>query len=595
LKFCSTCGSYTSPGQTRCRRCGARSSISETEGSLGRDAHTSPKRKESPEPNRYISGIRKPLSELTANDVLNNFPTNSLRPYQKEIITGIVEAFRTGKKCVILAAPTGFGKSYVNAAFCSVTHSFYATPQLVLIDQIMNDPLLNSRFAEIKGRQNYRCHYHPDRTVNIGRCVTEEYKCPERLKVCPYWIQKTRAQNAQSVLLSFAYLILEAQTDRAFPTHLGARSLLVLDEAHNIEEQCLSQISVRVNPFTIPWEVYNKLLPQIREVRTETQLKEVLQRLEEQVRRILEQDRRIAETTGLSVIQAEDREKIERYLDNYELYKSSRSEWVWQVHDDQLAIQPVYGRQFMKELLWKRANYYIVSSATILDPQEYAELTGLNDKLQDDEIFFLEAPSTFPVQNRPIIDMTVGSLSRAEWDSNAKKALQRIEEILGKEKGNVAIHCHSYDHQQWLAENISKDLKPRLIVHTGRDRRAKLEEWKHSQGKVFVSVAFNEGQDWKYDLCSAQILLKVPYPDLGDERVKKRLDLGHHKWYNDKAMLEVIQAYGRAIRAEDDKARFYVVDGSFKGLVRKSWSFIPVWFKEALPASFACFEKNSER
>lgn len=112
---------------------------------------------------------------------------------------------------------------------------------------------------------------------------------------------------------------------------------------------------------------------------------------------------------------------------------------------------------------------------------------------------------------------------------------------------------------------------------------------------MFVSVAFNEGQDWKYDLCSAQILLKVPYPDLGDERVKKRLDLGHHKWYNNKAMLEVIQAYGRAIRAEDDNARFYVVDGSFKGLVRKSWSFIPVWFKEALPTSFTSFEKNSER
>jgi Rad3-related DNA helicase len=106
-----------------------------------------------------------------------------------------------------------------------------------------------------------------------------------------------------------------------------------------------------------------------------------------------------------------------------------------------------------------------------------------------------------------------------------------------------------------------------------------------SRGKVFVSVAFNEGQDWKYDLCDAQILLKVPFPDLGDMRVKKRLELGKRGWYDNRAMLEVIQAYGRAIRAEDDTARFYIVDGSFTRLIHNSWNTTPNWFKEALPTT----------
>jgi Rad3-related DNA helicase len=180
----------------------------------------------------------------------------------------------------------------------------------------------------------------------------------------------------------------------------------------------------------------------------------------------------------------------------------------------------------------------------------------------------------------------VGPLSKDEWDKNKGKAIQAIEEILRREEGNVAIHCHSYHHQQWLAENISEDLKPRLIVHTSRNREEKLEQWKCSRGRVFVSVAFNEGQDWKYDVCNAQILLKVSFPDLGDRRVRRRLDLGYHQWYNNQAMLEAIQAYGRAIRAEDDKARFYIVDGSFTRLVRICWGFMPEWFREALPASF---------
>jgi Rad3-related DNA helicase len=129
-------------------------------------------------------------------------------------------------------------------------------------------------------------------------------------------------------------------------------------------------------------------------------------------------------------------------------------------------------------------------------------------------------------------------------------------------------------------------------VHTSRDREEKLQEWMRSRGKVFVSVAFNEGQDWKYDLCSAQILLKVPFADIGDRRVRRRLELEHRQWYLNQAMLEVIQAYGRAVRAEDDVARFYIVDGNCTELIKNTWRFIPDWFKAALPSTFTQGPRN---
>jgi Rad3-related DNA helicase len=525
--------------------------------------------------------------ELTTREVLSRFPSRSLRPYQKETVERIVEAFNSGKKCVILTAPTGFGKSYVNTSFTSATRSFYATPQLALIDQMLRDQSLNDRFVEIKGRRNYPCHHIPRRSVHLGRCVTEDYDCKERFDVCPYWKQKRRAVEAPSVLLSFAYLVAEGQTEGHSESYLGTRSLLVLDEAHNIEEECLNHISVNITPFTIPHEVYSKVLPELRKVRTEKQLRKLLAGIEVSLKAQLEQVRKITETTGLSVMQAEDLDRIGRYLETYGLYKSSRSEWVWQTRGDQLFVQPLFAREFMKELIWKRAEHYIISSATILNPQEYVELTGLLDVLKEDEISILpQVPSTFPVENRPVIDRTVGPLSRAGWEENMPKAVRAVEEILREEAGNVAIHCHSYDHQKTLFDNLPEDLKQRLIVHTRKDREERLREWIQSRGKVFVSVAFNEGQDWKYDVCDAQILLKVPFPDLGDKRAKRRLDLGRHQWYDNQAMLEVIQAYGRAVRAEDDRARFYVVDGSFQRLVGKCWKFVPDWFKEALPESF---------
>lgn len=529
---------------------------------------------------------QKHPSELTEKDILDRFPSESMRLYQKETICKAVEAFQTGKKCIILVAPTGFGKSYVNAAFSSAIKSFYTTPQLALIDQIIRDPLLRLQFIEIKGRQNYRCHYQSRRSVNMGRCTTEDYACKERHDCCPYWIQKRKALNAQSVLSSFSYLMAEGQTEGRSETYLGKRDLLILDEAHNIEEQALNHVSVWVTPFTIPYKIHRQILPELRQIETETQLREFLQRLEERLQNILTQAKKITETTGLSVEQAEDKEKIDRYLANYHLYKRSKSEWVWQFENDQLILQPVFAREFMEQLIWKRADYYIISSATILDPQEYAGLTGLQGMLQEDEICFLEVPSTFPVKNRPILDKTVGPLSIKEWDKNKEMALRSIEEILRIEMGNVAIHCHSYRHQQWLVQNISEDLKPRLIFHSNRDREKKLNEWIRSNGKIFVSVAFNEGQDWKYEVCDAQILLKVPFPYLGDKRVARRLDLGLNQWYGNHALSEVIQAYGRAIRAEDDKARFYVIDGSFIKLLRNCWRYTPDWFKEALPQSF---------
>ncbi len=560
VKFCPKCGAYIPLGQIECRQCSSSKIVQ--------------KQKQ----------IR--LQDLTTRDVLESFPSSSLRPYQEEILINSVDAFKNGKKCIILAAPTGFGKSYVNAAFTSVTRSFYATPQLVLIDQIMRDPYLKSRFVEIKGRQNYRCYHQPRRGVHTGRCETEDYPCKERFEVCPYWLQKKRARDAQSVLLSLAYLISEGQTEGVSETYLGTRTLLVLDEAHNLEEQCLNYVSVRVTPFTIPHEVYERIRLELRKVETERQLKEVLENTEAHLKTVLEKLSSASEGSALSVEQAEEKKKVEQYLASYSLYKSSNSEWVWQIKSDQLLLQPVFAKEFMNQLVWKRGEHYIVSSATILNPREYSELTGLTEILEDDEICYLEAPSTFPVENRPIIDANVGPLSRQELERNMPKAILTVEKILRKEKGNVAIHCHSYEHQKSLVDNIAADLKHRLIIHTSRDRDQKLREWMHSRGNVFVSVAFNEGQDWKYDICDAQILLKVPFPYLGDKRVKRRLELGHRQWYDNQAMLEVIQAYGRAIRAEDDKARFYIVDGSFTRLVNNCWRFIPNWFKEALPPSF---------
>jgi len=475
VDFCAKCGAYIPPRQVSCSRC---------------------QRAESEDFER----INLPLARLSAEDVLAHFPSQTFRRYQKEAITAAVRAYHSGKKCVIIIAPTGFGKSYLNASFTSVTKSFYVTPQLALIDQLLADPNLKGRFVGIKGRQNYKCHYSPRRGVHVGKCVTEGYPCNERLDVCPYWMQKHLALQAPSVLMSLAYLILEGTTEGS-ETYLGTRDLMVLDEAHNLEEQCLNHVSLKFTPFSVPYEIYHKLLPDLRKVGTRTELEVFLADAAGYLKLMLGRLETKSEQREISVIEAENKTLMERFLENYNLFVFSKSEWVWDIRNDQLILQPVFGREFMKDLVWKRGEHYLISSATILDPEEYVELNGLTDLLDRDEIEILEAPSTFSPENRPIIDATVGPLTQQRWESNMPMAVAAVEEILRKEKGNVAIHSHSYRHQRALVAGLPRELKPRLIVHTGKDREEKLQEWMRSRGKVFVSVAFNEGQDWKYEIC----------------------------------------------------------------------------------------------
>jgi Rad3-related DNA helicase len=557
VNFCAKCGAYISPKQEACSRCN--------------QIETS-----------AFEAVNLPIKDLTVDHVLTHFPSHTFRKYQREVISSALQAYQTGKKCVIVIAPTGAGKSYVNAAFTSVTQSFYVTPQLALIDQLLADPNLKGRFVEIKGRQNYSCYYSPRRGVHLGKCVTEGYPCHERLDVCPYWMQKHLALQAPSVLMSLAYLVFEGTTEGS-ESYLGTRDLLVLDEAHNLEEQCLNHVSLKFTPFSIPYEIYQKLLPNLKNVSSRVELEVFLAEAAGYLKLMLGRLETKSEQQSISLVEAENKTRMERFLENYNLFTFSKAEWVWEVQNDQLVLQPVFAREFMKSLVWKRGEHYLISSATILDPEEYVRLNGLTDVLKEDEVEILEVPSTFPAENRPIIDATVGPLTRQEWDSNMSAAVTAIEEILHKEKGNVAIHAHSYRHQRALVASLSPQLKQRLIVHTADDREEKLQEWMRSRGKVFVSVAFNEGQDWKYDICSAQILLKVPFANIGDRRVKRRLELGHRQWYLNQAMLEIIQAYGRAVRAEDDAARFYVVDGSFTELLKNTWQFVPEWFKAALP------------
>jgi Rad3-related DNA helicase len=541
--------------------------------------------------------VRKLSGLITEQEALAAFPAPTFRPYQKATIKKIVECLNTGVRCILLDAPTGSGKSYINTTFARViTPCFYATPQLSLIDQIKSDPLIGKYYVEIKGRQNYPCVKDTifGSTVDVGLCRRySDYPCSPR-EECLYWIQKWRAFRSDAVLCSFTYLILEGLVDKV-PPGLGERELLILDESHNIAEHVVQQVSLEVSPYTLPEKIYSRI--RIGEIRTSSEMVSFVESVKVMCEALLEDLQMTLEGGRISLVEARERNMLEEWLEKAKWFLETYAdfEWIWSTSfvtyrgepKKKLVLQPLYAKPFCPLLVWKRARIYIVSSATILDPDLFVEETGLDLILSKDEIKHIQVPSYFPPENRRIVDLadSVGSMRLEDQEINLTKAAAAITQIaLFWERGkNVAVMCPSYDLAKRTYELLPPEVKKITILPSPEDREQKLEEWLSGRGRLFFAVAYEEGQDWREDLCEALVLLKTLYPDASDQRVARRLEKKEFRWYCLQAMKKTLQALGRIHRSERDVKNIYVLDAKFWALLRHWWVYVPEWFREVVP------------
>ena len=84
---------------------------------------------------------------------------------------------------------------------------------------------------------------------------------------------------------------------------------------------------------------------------------------------------------------------------------------------------------------------------------------------------------------------------------------------------------------------------------------------------MLVSPRALEGVDLKGAASEFQIFIKLPFPSLGDPRVKKRKETARG-WYDLMVAIAVIQGAGRSVRTASDIAPTYILD------VNWGW-----WFK----------------
>lgn len=531
------------------------------------------------------------------DEIIENFPFKQARHNQLELISEILEAFETDYKYVILEAGTGTGKSAIAATLGQILQPSYI---LTMTKQLQRQYADEFGYAQVKGRNNFLCLDSGSmNTCDQGTCQTirhgEEFGCPFGIKIeksnqkdlekddntdfyqtpftfkssekCPYWNQKAIAIQEPVSLLNYDYAYLELN----YVQHFQKRNLMVLDEAHNIENKIMNKLELNIHNKQLQKDI-NTTIP--REMMSYTDIKDWVSFLEATY-----DSYKDINTNQLTKQKGDRIERVKRKIKEItNNIKNNPQNWVVSIEDDTVSFKPLKVDEYAKDTLFQYADKVLFMSATILDKDLFCKWLGLDPK----EVYYIKSDSPFKKEYRPIHMKLVGPMSkRALWHT-APKTIPVLREILDKHKDEKGlIHTNSYKCQNYIMDHI---VQQRLLSHTPKTRDQVLETFENSKNPyVLVSPSMSEGVDLPYEKCQFQIIYKVPYPYLGDRQINERKNIDP-EWYAYKTIMTLMQAYGRGMRAENDHCDTYILDKNIQILLKNKMyrNLIPKFFKEAI-------------
>jgi Rad3-related DNA helicase len=530
------------------------------------------------------------------------FPHVEIRESQSEAIDFALDALiNKKKKYVIVEAGTGVGKSAIAVTVSRYMNnlrsepddyspgSYFVTTQKLLQEQYVKD-FGNTRgcMKSIKSSSNYRCSYHRGNTCKISqqllRNADRSSKFFKRCTFnCSYKNDKKDFLESSESVTNFPYLLTEA----TYSKKITPRDLLIIDEAHNIEAELSKFIEVTISErfvkhaLKLHWTDVNtqfKAMKWIQEVyypKVKSQLKHVEKSLEK-----MGMVDRLKEFESLSKqhdLLRSHVKKVGTFLSVYD-----KDNWVFDLIPGygrsmrKFTFKPIDISPFADEYLFRLGKQVIMMSATILDMGTFCESLGI----REEDVEAISLPSPFPVENHPVLISPIGSMSAKMIDQTLPRMSAAISEILDQHKDEKGIiHCHTYKIAKFLKNNIKNS---RLLIHNTENREKILKRHLNTkEPTVLLSPSMSEGVDLKDDLSRFQVLVKIPYPYLGDPLVKKRMNKWEG-WYSLQTAKKIVQAIGRSVRSYDDNATSYVLDSDWNRFYGRNRKIFPDTFKKSL-------------
>ncbi|QDX40160.1 ATP-dependent DNA helicase [Salarchaeum sp. JOR-1] len=515
------------------------------------------------------------------------FPAPSYRGAQEQALSDVRDAFADGNDVVLVRAPTGSGKSLLARAIMGCARqageaepaepvgAYYTTPQVSQLDDVAGDDLL-SDFKLIRGKSNYTCILPDERDTPVDRapCARERgYDCAVKHR-CPYFSDRAIASSREFAAMTLAYFMRTAGSE-VFRT----RDVCVIDEAHGLAEWAEMYATIDLSPASVP--VWGDV--SIPDVDGDV---EAAARFADSLVRVCESRKdELVGVDELTADEARERDRLQELIGELEWFAEdsrdheSATTWVVDQSERGITIKPMNPERYLQHTVWDRAERFALLSATILNKEAFCRGVGLDPA----NVALVDVPHTFPVENRPLYDVTRGKMTYDERDETLPKVARVVARVMQKHDDETGIvHCHSYGIQERLRDHLHElGVASRVRTHTSENRDAELDAWKASEKpEVFLSVKMEEALNLEGDLARWQVVCKAPFLNTGDSRVARRLEDGQWAWYYRSALRTIIQAAGRVVRAPDDYGATYIADDSVRDVFERARTDMPEWFAE---------------
>ncbi len=226
--------------------------------------------------------------------------------------------------------------------------------------------------------------------------------------------------------------------------------------------------------------------------------------------------------------------------------------------------------------IFNEAYASILMSGTLHPTKMYADILGLTSK----DSILGNYRSPFPPENRPVYALTdISTLYRQRSKEMYKKIARHLSQAADEVNGNIAVFFPSYSIQWEVVQALEevgccKELLVETRKSNKREKEAMLSRLKGLQfmgGGMLLGVmagSLSEGIDYKDNLLSSVAVVGVPLapPSLEQTQLERYYDrkfgLGKGKdyGYTSPAMNKVLQAMGRCIRSEIDRAVVLLMD-----------------------------------
>jgi len=525
---------------------------------------------------------------------------------QQYAIPNIIEGFKSCK-FVVMQGPTGCGKSFIAKTIANglkklpsrlsnlvsdyrafqtswengklvyeyaddFENKKYGTSILTttkaLQDQYTRD---FEDITPLKGKGSYICNFDERSFADAAPCIfssklkRECWDCNR----CDYYETKNKSITAKISVENYSSFFHK-------PDHLKYRQLIVCDEASELENIIVNRFSCSIELGKLNRYGLSLLYSSNRR-RFCNNLIQLQIELEDRFIELLRILEKHSDTISDAVKKefkfiADLKRDLSLVVDTWQ-----QSEYIINktfIHNKKY-IQLIPKKiDVLAQHLFKYADKVLLMSATLVDYRRVIRNLGIEEQ----DFKYIDLPSAFDPSLSPIIFGTF-QLSKKNIDRYFPKVVKCVEEIL-EEHNDVKglIHTQSNVLTLKLKDQLKNDRVLYRIKGDKDNTDILTDHSNSSKPTVLASPSLNFGVDLKGDAARFCIIIKCPWPDLGDVRVKE-MSKNDYKWYTNKMFTTFIQQCGRCTRDENDYSITYIIDaGSMRKLLPDYSNLLPNYF-----------------